>query len=622
MPTVENFFKSVPAKLTIATPSEFFRQLQKSRSISDVSGEIPSSWPNIVSSLVHVWPGIIPATNTLLAAEKFATINYALGYAEYPQQEFDFLWKKLVESMDHNHDGQGGRIGDNRKIEYEQLSVIRGGEILRDSLRNIAERVEVPIPDSFPIVVFNSLGWERDDVVRAHVTLYGNVGPYEIGTFRKGMRLLDEAGNSVPFFVEEWSENISRAIQLVFVARGVPSLGYKTYYLVAADKPDAFPQTATANLDRENDRREPRRALGSDVLENAFYRLSVDLATGRVTLFDKVLGRDVCRDMEVVALEERGGNYIGKEPPSGRTIVSMVDSVEVLENNPVRAVALIKSRIADIPTTQRLTLYQGIKQLDIENTVEWRSAKPRFVRLRQLFPVVSPNAALNYGIPFGTNSADNLMPNAETIRDDEITNESWRRSRHIHDWIHAGAADGGLTIATDHQQIRLEDDGICAEMVRGTRYVSVKVGRGDEITSMYYPPAGTYVFRYSLSSGPGDWKKSKAYRSGIGWNNSLLPISVADELTSKSLPPTRSFCTLKQDNLVLSALKKADLGPSIVLRAYEIEGSPVQTPVEFLGRQSTFSEVNLLEEDLDATSQKELRGGPYVIKTIKLDYRP
>jgi hypothetical protein len=28
----------------------------------------------------------------------------------------------------------------------------------------------------------------------------------------------------------------------------------------------------------------------------------------------------------------------------------------------------------------------------------------------------------------------------------------------------------------------------------------------------------------------------------------------------------------------------------------------------------------LLEEDLDTTSQKELRGGPYVIKTIKLDY--
>ncbi len=619
VPTVEKFFKSVPAKLNIATPSEFFHQLERSSAIPDVSGEIPSSWPNIVSSLVHVWPGIIPATNTLLAAEKFATVNYALGYADYPQQEFDFMWKKLVESMDHNHDGQGGRIGDNRKIEYEQLSIIRGGEILRDSLRNIAERVEIPIRDSFPIVVFNPLGWERDDVVRAHMTIYGNVGPYEIDDFRKGMKLLDETGKSVPFFVEQWSENISRALELVFVACGVPSLGYKTYYLVASEKPDVFTDAAKVGLDQEKDQREPRRELGSDVLENSFYRLSIDLATGRVTLFDKALKRDVCRDMEVVALEERGGNYIGKEPPSGRTIVSMVDNVELLENNAVRAVIEIKSRIADIPITQRLTLYQGLKQLDIENTVEWRSVRPRFVRIRQLFPTASPDAVLNYGIPFGVNSADNLMPNAETIRVDEITNESWRRSRHIHDWICADSPDGGLTIAADHQQIRLEGDVICAEMVRGTRYVSVKVKRGDEMTSMYYPPPGTYVFRYSLNSAPCDWKKSKAYRFGIGWNNPLLPISVADEITSKSLPPTQSFCSLKQDNLVISALKKADLGPSIMLRAYEIEGSTAKTSVNFLGRQINFNEVNLLEEDIGGSSQKELRAGPYTIKSIKFD---
>jgi len=69
-----------------------------------------------------MWPQIIPATATLLAAERFATINYALGYTPYPQREFDFMWKKLVESMDHNHDGQGGAIGDNRKIGYEQSS--------------------------------------------------------------------------------------------------------------------------------------------------------------------------------------------------------------------------------------------------------------------------------------------------------------------------------------------------------------------------------------------------------------------------------------------------------------------------------------------------------------------
>jgi len=613
---VETFDRPGPTRLVIATPTDFFREARKFTGVPETSGEIPDSWPNIVSSLAHMWPQIIPATATLLAAERFATINYALGYAPYPQHEFDFLWKKLVESMDHNHDGQGGAIGDNRKIGYEQLAILHGGEILRDMLRNIAEHVQVPVPNSVPIVVFNPLGWARDDVVRTHVTLFGNPSPGNLGAFRKGVRLLDEAGNSVPCHVEEYSENISRALVLVFPVRGVASLGYKTYYLVAAEQPEVFPPTATVTLDADNDRKEPRRPLGSDVLENSFYRLTVDRATGRVTLFDKDLNRDVCRDMEIVATEERGGNYIGIEPPSGRMIYSLVDGVAVEENNPVRAVVRINSRIADIPITQRLTLYRDAKRLDVENTVEWKT--PRFVRIEQLFPLAQSNAAIHYGVPFGASSPENLMPNTGPRAGDEIKPDSWRNSRLIHDWIHAGNAEWGLTLSADHQQIRLGEDLIRAQMVRGTRFVSVKVVRGDEVTSLHYPPAGTYAFRYSLSSGSGDWKVAKAYRTGMNWNNPLLPISVVDAISGKTLPPTRSFCSVEQDSIVISALKKADLDTSVLIRAYEIEGAPVKTSVEFLGKKPAFNEVNLLEEDLGQPSQQVLRGGPYSIKTVKL----
>jgi hypothetical protein len=614
---VEKFDVPGPTRLIISTPSEFFHRAEKVPDIPVAFGEIPDSWPNIVPSLPHLWPGVIPATATLLAAEKFATINYALGYADYPQRDFDFLWKKLIESMDHNHDGQGGRAGDNRKIEYMQLSIMRGGQILRDSLRNIAEHVQTPITNSVAIVVFNPMGWTRDDLVKTHLTIYGDPAPGNIGPFRKGMRLLDEAGNSIPFQVEEYSENISRALQLVFVARGVPSLGYKTYYLVAADQPDAFPPAATVSLDDDNDRREPRRPLGSDTVENSFYRLTVDKATGRVTLFDKDLGRDVCKNMEIVGNEERGGNYIGIEPLSGRTILASVDNVAVEENSPVRAIVRINCRIADIMMTQRLILPKDLKRLDVENTIEWKT--PRFVRVEQLFPMTQTNYALNYGIPFGETTTDNIMTNTGPRAGDEIKPDSWHNSRIVHDWIHAGTAEWGVNIATDHQQTRLSEGVIRAEMLRGTRFVSVKVVRGDEVTSMNYPPPGTYVFHYSLSSAKGDWKASKAYRAGMNWNNPLLPIEVMDEISKKTLPPTQSFCSVKQDSLVISALKKADLSSSILLRVYDMEGSPVETSVEFLGSKPAFGEVNLLEEETGSKQEQTLRAGPYAIRTIKLN---
>lgn len=604
------------ARFTFATPIDFFKRVANTAALPEVSGEIPSAWPNAATSLPHMWPLAIPATNTLLTAEKFAAINYALGYADYPQQEFDFLWRKLIESMDHNHDGQGGTIGDDRKIGYSQLAILRGGEILRDSLRNLAERVEIPIPKSFPIVVFNPLGWRRSDLVKAHVTLYGAVAPSDIAEYKKGLRLVDEKGQAAPFHLEQYSENISRALELVFIAQDVPSLGYKTYYLTPAERPEALAKTAEVKLDRDNDVREPRRPLGADVVENEFYRVTVDRATGRVTAFDKALGRDVCRDMEIVAVEERGGNYVSVEPPSGRAIFNSINRVELEENNAVRAVIKLTGQIADIPIIQRLILYRGLKRLDLENTLTWNG--PRFVRLQQLFPLPQPGAQIFYGVPFGATAADNLIPGSGPHLQDETKPEAWRQSRQIQEWISAGPSDWGLTIATDHHLVKLEEGLIRAEMLRGARFTSVKVVRGDEVSSLFYPPPGTYLFKYSLSSGRGDWKAARSYQAGMDFNNPLISISVIDDISRKSLPPTHSFGSWQGDNLVLSAVKKSDLEDAILLRLFEIKGSGTETPVEFLGQRRNFQEVNLLEEGAGRSEEQVLKVNPYQIKTIKL----
>ncbi len=604
------------AKFILSTPVDFFKRVEGNQAIPETSGEINTSWPNIVSSLPHLWPQIIPATNTLLAAEKFAAVNHALKFADYPQDQFDFLWKKLIESMDHNHDGQGGMVGDGRKRSYMDLASLQGGEILRDMLRNIAERVEIPVARSFPIVVFNPLGWARTDVVQAHLTLYGEVSPADIADYKKGLRLVDEAGASTPFHVQQYSENISRALEVIFVATGVPSLGYKTYYLVAADQPEALSPAASVQLDPDKDRTESRRAYGSDVVENDQVRVTVDRATGRVAIFDKALNRDVCRDMEIVAVEERGGNYIGIEPLSGRTIPNSVNSVELEENNPIRTVVKIVGQIADIPIVQRVSVYRGLNRVDIENTIEWRG--PRLVRLQQLFPLEPQGAAIHYGVPFGANSFDNIMPKSGPRAADEIKPESWKQVRHIHDWIHAGNSEWGLTIAANQQLMKIENGLIRAEMLRGPRYTSVKVVRGEEVTSMQYPPVGTYVFRYSLSASPGDWKTAKSHRTGMSFNNSLIPVSVVDRLSTKSLPPTNSFASVAAENLVISAVKKADKDGSVVLRLYEIEGSEAETAVELLGQKRKFQELNLLEEAAGSDSQDVLRVGPHAIKTVKL----
>jgi alpha-mannosidase len=608
--------RDMPAtQFTLATPQNFFDRVAKTSGLQTVHGEIPGSWPMVGTSVLNLWQYDIPATNALLTAEKFSTINYALGYADYPQHEFDFLWKRLIESMDHNHDGQGGRLADARKKEYSELAIQRGGEITSDMLRNIAERVQIPVSKGVPIVVFNPAGWTRDDLVETHLTIYGDVVPSHIGEYKSAVRLVDESGRDIPFQILETSENISRALTMIFVARAVPSLGYKSYYLVPAQQPVTFPAASEVTLDQEKDLNNPRRPLGADVIRNDFYRVTVDKATGGVTVFDRALDRDVTKDMVIAAQEERGSHYVGPIYLTGRTLYATVSGTQLEENNPVRTVLTLDEQIDGIPIVQRLTLYKDLKRLDIETRIKWE--RNRLLNIQQLIPLLQDQPEFHYGVAFGENAASNLIPGSGPALGDEMQKSIWEKYRIIHGWIFGGTRDWGLTVAADHQVVELDPQVIRADMIRGAAYTSVKVERGAEVTSMQYPPPGLYVFRYSMVSGAGDWRANRSFEQGENLNNPLIPVEVVDAVSSKSLPPTRSFGSVQSGNLVISALKKSAKDGSIILRVYEIEGKKAETPISFLGEQQAFRETNLLEENSGTENKHVLQVEPYQIKTLE-----
>ena len=323
----------------------------------------------------------------------------------------------------------------------------------------------------------------------------------------------------------------------------------------------------------------------------------------------------VVKDMEIVATEMRGGDSLSKEPKSGRILPNTVSRVELEENSPVRTVVRIDGELSSVAITQRMFLYRGVKRIDLENTVDWKQNK--FMKIEQLFPCQDPQAQIRYGIPFGSTGGSDILPNSGPHAGDEVPYDEWKTWRQIQDWIFAGTPEGGITVAADRQLMILGDGVIRAGMLRGT-YSYLGVNRGGKSILVQVPPTGTYVFRYSLSSGKGDWAAAKSYRLGMGFSTPLIPVTSADRLSSKSLPPSRSFCSLAADNLVVSTVKKAEHDGTIVLRVFEMEGRQAQTPIEFLGRTPAFRAVNLLEEESRSGDQEILRANPYEISTVRL----
>jgi alpha-mannosidase len=318
--------------------------------------------------------------------------------------------------------------------------------------------------------------------------------------------------------------------------------------------------------------------------------------------------------MAIVASEERGGDSLSKEITSGRTLVMTVNGVAIEENNPVRTVVRIDGDLGGVPVVQRVSLFAGAKRVDIENTVHWTAGK--LMRIEQTFPYEHPDARIQYGIPFGSVDGAEFLPGSEPRAGDELPKDVWKEWRQIQDWIFAGTAEWGVTVAADRQVMTLAPGVIRAGMLRGT-YSAVDITRAGKPFLKRMPPAGTYVFHYSLSSGKGNWAAAKSYRAGMALNTPLIPVSPADDLSGKSLPPAQSFCSVEAPNVVISAIKKSDLGAGLFVRAFEIEGAAASTPVHLLGRPVQVREVNLLEEELSQADQQAVAIRPYEVRTFK-----
>jgi alpha-mannosidase len=212
------------------------------------------------------------------------------------------------------------------------------------------------------------------------------------------------------------------------------------------------------------------------------------------------------------------------------------------------------------------------------------------------------------------------MTNSGPHWEDEVAPDIWKKWRQIQDWVFAGTKEWGFTVSADHQLMEVSQSDVRSDMLRGTRFtpMTTVLSDGQQARDLR-PSAGSYTFRYSLTSEKGDWAESKSWRAGMAFNTPLIAVTSADPNSQKPLPAQQSFLSLNADNLVVSALKKADGDDTVILRTFEIRGEHTATPVRFLGKERIFLPVNMLEENLSNTEQKTFNAAPYEIGTIKIE---
>ncbi|MGH3147657.1 MAG: alpha-mannosidase, partial [Rubrobacter sp.] len=297
------------------------------------------------------------AEHRLLEAEAFATTATLHG-ADYPAQELERLWKVLL--LNQFHDIlPGSSISEVYEDAHRQLGeVVEGATRLRDAAMGHVAR---PGAEETVLVANAGLAPRRLSVLLPDGSLQGATG------------VTDAEGKPVP------SQQTNEGLLVHDPGRSVPAIGWST---LRPGRAGGSPEVQSAvRVER------PRETV---VLENDSLRVEI----GADGTLHRVLDVEVQREV----LDGRGNQlwaYVDKprewdawdvdeEYELEGEEIGAVESVEVVEDGPLRASVRVERRWRGSRIAQTYLLCAASRRLAVETEISWHE---RQVLLRALFPV-------------------------------------------------------------------------------------------------------------------------------------------------------------------------------------------------------------------------------------------
>jgi len=564
-------------RFELVNPEFYFQKITNlNLKLPVFKGELNFTFPGCYTTQVEVKKLNRQLENLLLEAEKFSSLALLMGCRDYyPERDIDEAWKIALRHQFHDIlDGSSiGPVYEEVKKYYLQAKA-RAERAFNFSLETLASKIDTR-GEGWPLVVFNSLPWERSEPVLASLSL-----PFPVET----IALKDNEGREVPCQLLQVKEEAGEwRAQLLFIARNVPSFGFKVYriFLNQASAPVENPLKVTTST-----------------LENEFFRLTFDPRRGWwQSLYDKKHNR------EILAAPGNVLEAIQDEPETmsawelklkeirGR-IGEEGARMKVLEEGPVRATIRVEAPFQHSNFIQDIQLYAGLPRIDVRVWLNWQE---RNIMVKATFPLAMKNPVATFEIPFGAIQRPALGNEVPALK-----------------WIDLSESSGsfGVSLLNDSRYgFDVRDNVMRLSLIRGATYPDPEADRG------------LHELAYSLYPHAGSWKEALSFQRGLEFNNPLRAIQTM--VHPGSLGPNHSFLRISPENVIITALKKKSgyKERGFILRLVEMIGQETSVKLE-LPKELEIWETDLIERPLKRISSGEpflsLKIKPYEIKTLLL----
>jgi alpha-mannosidase len=475
------------------------------------------------------------AENKLISAEKWSAVAERITGQPYPAN-FHRAWKNVL--FNQFHDILAGTsiepaYEDARNMHGEAMSIAERGQ--NYAIQSLSWNIGIEQEEGMkPIVVFNPHAWESRVQVEAEIT-----------PIRDHTILVDETGKQVPYQVVQSLATADGRWRISFIA-DLPPMGYRVYKVLNHASSNAAKLAASS-------------IQASDYsMENDRIRLEFDANTGFISrLHDKKANFDVFAGAAAkpVVMEDKSDTW-------SHNIFHFQDaigefkarSVRRVEHGPVKSVIRVTSEYGRSIIVQDFTMYRELDYIDVKVTVDWRE---QFKSLKLVFPINLQFTKQTYEIPYGFKEREH---NGE-----EEPGQGWV------DYTGIVRGDGsvyGLSLINDAKySYSMLNKELAMTVLRSPIYAHHDPRVPDPDGHYTFIDQGIQTFHYRLLPHQGSWEHAGTVKRMLELNQ--RPVAIIETYHEGPLPQQDSYLSVDQDNIIISAVKKAEDNDDLIIRCYE-----------------------------------------------------
>ena len=448
---------------------------------------------------------------------------------DYPHETDTRLWRDII-LLNQFHDILPGssiaEVYDVTKMEYEALEQEVKGEI--------DARLKALAGSGEAVTVFNTLGFERDDIVRL-----GDV---------KATGLRDENGTIYP--VQQTADGA------VAYLKGIPSKGYKSLTMVDAEAVSPFVRSDEYHL------------------ETPYYTIALDATGAFTSIFDKENDRELLKPGKVARIrcyEDKPIYYDNWDIDMFYTEkswdVDELKSLRWLNDGPVCTTLELTFDCCGSEILQKIHFYADTRRIDFETKVDWKLHQHL---LKAEFPVDIHADEATFEVQFGN------------VKRKTHTNTSWDKARF------ESCAQKWMDFSEGHYGVSLLNDCKYGHSVNDGTIGLTLLKSGVEP----HPNADVEIheFTYSLLPHAESWQEAGTVAESYKLNQRAYAV------TGGEAGKAASFASVDKRNVILETVKAAENGEGTVLRLYECENARTKATLTVPADTKAAYLTNLLEE--------------------------